>query len=542
MSNLGVHYTRYESTARRDTSLTEPISNEELTETTSLLGKEGGGFEGKKVSLRQGDVSKGVDELRQSSVTRLGEGRGLGSKVLNIIGGIILFLPVAGIKAAASIVGSLVGAVIGGASKLLAKGFGVEKENNQPFLEWRGRLGVPMEGSILRSGKDVAFVGESMSLEEALDGVRQRTGSNVPLDEIKQYVAMGERIVHALSGMDDTPPPTKVDVYFGEGEGGVRIKSNLDTTRAISWYLQAKALVDNTGHGQGGYLNEGAMITKDPGNKLFSFLQSSNNTYGRVSTHMEERSQSRLDNNIFSTLWTGGFDGFAFSGIGGQPLQYGIEDYDGRMPSKGGSLLFDKLAPSGGDHDKVPELYLKWENVGTPFAFGGGSSSMTRSIPDDMWNQKGAPWRFVLHSVGAAGNKDPEGYRGEKFTKGEAKGWLDQFKTQVNGLRNVDPETKKNMIKHVETYGAGEMNVALDLMLGTGNEEVSFDEKEGLKQLKEDFGRWLDRMGPDLGIARKGQEIHVHLTEVREQSILIREESNEDELIIMDQDQGKDFI
>lgn len=484
----------------------------------SGTGKAGGKFEGRKVELRQSEVSKGVDAMSRDSKARLGEGRGFGAKVANIVLGIIPAVAIGLAKGVATLAGLVGSVVVGGALKLAGKALGTEAEDRQRIESWRDRLGSePMEGSILTSGKDVTLGDQTMPLADALDAARGKLGSQVSKEDIVKYVAMGERVVHALSNAPEGSRRDRAELKDIHGQT-VGVRANLEVTRAISWYLQAKALVDNTGHGDGAFLKSGAMIAKDPGNKLFDFLASSNNTYGRVSTHMKERSESRpqgADLNVLNTAWKGGFDGMVFAGLGGQPLQYGIEDYENRFPSKGGSLLFDKLKPSGGANDEVPELYLKWEEVGTPFAFGGGANSASNSLADNMWNQKDAISRFYQHTRSAHEDASPEGYRGEKLTKGPAKEWFDRFQTEVNALFGIDQKTKDKMLKHVESYGASEMNKALDLLIDAGNRgtgEVLGNEKKRLENLKSDFGTWLNSMGPDMGIARKGQEVHVKLT------------------------------
>jgi len=350
-----------------------------------------------------------------------------------------------------------------------------------------------------------------MSLPDAMEAVRTELKSKLSQEDMLRYVAMGEKIVHALSKMDADPPPTSVELDYGNGQK-VRVYSDLETTRAISWYLQAKALMDNQEYDKGGFLREGSMVAKDPGRKLFNFLKSSDNTYGRVSTHMEERSESRptgADKNVFSTFWKGGWDGMVFSGWLGAPLQYGIEDYDDRMPSKGGALLFDKLAPSEGK-DGVAEIFLKWENVGTPFALGGPSNS-TGLETDDMWNQKSAFVRFLIHSSGAHGNANPVGYRGEKIDKGEAAQFYNEFKELVEALP-IDKKLKEGLQEHVKMYGALELNRSLDLLIGASDNEVPPGSKASFETLRREFNEWLEKQGPDLGIQRKGQEVHVQLT------------------------------
>ena len=69
------------------------------------------------------------------------------------------------------------------------------------------------------------------------------------------------------------------------------------------------------------------------------------------------------------------------------------------------------------------------------------------------------------------------------------------------------------MIDHVKKFGATEMDRALEMMLDTTTGEVSGEEKAKCQKLRDRLGDWMVEMGPDLGIARKGNEIHFSLPE-----------------------------
>jgi len=415
-----------------------------LTETTSLLksgevfAPENGNFDGAKVEMRQGSVSEGVEQMRQDSRDRLGEGRGVGAKALNKLGAILLLPIVFTVQLAKSVVGTVGGLLFGGLFKGVDKLVGEHKTLNDVQETARQALGArPIENSILFDTVDVKNQDgktKTLTMDDALEQLRQNLGGDKRLSnkEMMQYVRMGERIVQALSDTDP-PAPARLEVMGDDGKP-YSVKPGLEVTRAISWYLQAKAISDNSGHGEGAFLKEGAMVAKDPGNKLYDFLRSSNESYGRVSSHMKDRTDS-LENSV-SSAFKGGLVAMMSSAFSGQPLQYGIEDFDNRMPSKGGSLLFDKLKPSEGK-DGVPEIYLKWEDKGMPnsVSLSGGDST---TPGDSLWNRGLSFFRCLGHTFNFFSDKNPTGYRGEKFEKGEGKNLLNGFKDLVNGLKDVD--------------------------------------------------------------------------------------------------------
>jgi hypothetical protein len=478
------------------------------------LGLEGGNFDGAKVGIKQSQVKDGVDGLREGSKERLGKGPGMGAKALNVIGSILLAVPVGVAQLAKSIVGTVVGLVGGLIFKGVDKLIGEDKRLNQVQEHARQALGsTPMENSILN--KDVQIKGENgemreLSMNDALEELRQKLGGDDRLSnrEMMQYVRMGERIVQSLSDTQSPPPPTTLNVKGVDGET-YTVKPGLEVTRAISWYLQAKGISDNSGF-QGAFLKEGAMIAKDPDNKLFDFLRSSNETYGRVSSHMKNRSDS-VSMNPLNNAFNAGFFTMAESAKSGNPLQYGIEDFGNRMPSKGGSLLFDKL--------KNDEIYLKWEGVGMPNSVSlSGNDSHT--VGDGLWNRGLAFFRCLGHTCSFIGNKDPGGYRGEKFEKGEGKELLNGFKDVVNSMKHIDKDTKETLIGQVKKHGATEMNRALEMLLNVDGGEVTPEEKDALQYLKTRLDDWMGGMGPDLGIERKGNEIHLTLPPSRQEVLV----------------------
>jgi hypothetical protein len=408
-----------------------------------------------------------------------------------IAGGFVLGLPM------------MAGEKIFGLSRDIA-----DLRNQQRGFDWMG--GMPsVLNSTIKVPKSEGTPNGERPLEAVLKDQLPGLGSSVALDEVKQYVKMGERIMLELAQAetDDNTPVTelrfKVDTERKKNMT-VTVRPGMEVTRAISWYLQAKALFDNQGNRELTLLKEGAMIAKDPGNKLYNFLRSSDLAYGRVSSHMQERSDSYADG------WRAPVSGFAATvgvDILDQPLQYGIEDFDNRMPSKGGTLLFDKLTSSNPNVDRHPEIYLKWESMGTPSSWEGERGDY---LPGEaLWNRGLAPFRTLGHSLSFLRNADPEGYRGEKMDKGPSRDVLDAFSKTVRDLP-IPEDDKVKITSDAKKYGATYMWDTLGRMIQSN--ELRSTDQESLKKVKEQLNEWALSMGnPYLGIARKGAEVHVVL-------------------------------
>jgi hypothetical protein len=405
-----------------------------------------------------------------------------------------------------NVVGGLVAAPV---LKLGEKNQGISDNiatlrNTQRGFDWMGTRPSVLDSTIkVPNGKEKPLV---EVLKDQLPGL----GSSVTLDEVHQYVKMGERIMLELAQAetnDDTPVTKlnfKVDTLH-EKNMTVTVRPGMEVTRAISWYLQAKALYDNQGNREPTLLKEGAMVAKDPDNKLYNFLRSSDLAYGRVSTHMQERSDSYGNGQRASES---GF--LAMLGVErGQPLQYGIEDFQDRMPSKGGTLLFDKLKSSTPDEeDPSPEIYLKWESSGTPSSSEGQRGDYLDG--EFAWNHGVAPLRTFSHGLSFLRNASPEGYRGEKMEKGPARDVLDAFSRAVNRLP-LSPDVKSEVISDAEKYGASYMWEKLREMVTTTSNQLSDIDRNNLKKVAVQLNDWAGNMGNYLGIARKGAEVHVKL-------------------------------
>ncbi|MEC4720749.1 hypothetical protein RY831_16415 [Noviherbaspirillum sp. CPCC 100848] len=200
----------------------------------------------------------------------------------------------------------------------------------------------------------------------------RQVGSPVSEQQVKEFVAVGERLLDSIRSADTGATGRGITVRDDQGRDH-QISSNLHTTRAISWALMAQAAerdlsAPNDGtERKGNMVTEGSIVMKDPGNKLFDFLNSAPTSYGRASTHFNERMPSDAPKHkLFGT-----------------PLQRGIEDYQNMMPGKKGSLLFSNINPTSGAASRESEIFLKFEHGGTPDVFGsagGGLAAIKRCL------------------------------------------------------------------------------------------------------------------------------------------------------------------
>lgn len=218
---------------------------------------------------------------------------------------------------------------------------------------------------------------------KALHDHAMASGTVLSPEEIKGYVALGEHAVDAIR-QPSTPLSRRLgEVVVHTVNPPVVLSPNMETARAISWYVAACAAqqdVNQKATGSDAMVNgevvtnltvKGAYVFKDPGNAIYNFLQSSPLAYPRVSTHFNERSAS--GGRMF---W--------------KPEQRGIEDYQRRLPGQNGSMLFDKLQGAPGEE----EMFLKFESVGTP------TSAQTKNVQDKSGSSLGqALWRWIQHAV-----------------------------------------------------------------------------------------------------------------------------------------------
>lgn len=249
--------------------------------------------------------------------------------------------------------------LVGGVALLAAKAVSfIPRLVNTHVLEPRAELAFQKTHagvlSVLKEPTQDSVLNQDGVLGKLTDHATS-SGKALTQDQIKDLVATGENIVKQLKEGNGTLPLTiQVD-----GKP-VEVPSSVYTTRAIAWFmmaqgasqdLQREKLGDQSGV-KDMVTGSGSMLMKDPGNKLYNFLNSAPTCAPRMSTHFAERAGHTENYKLLGLIPTSKVN------------QRGIEDYQSLMPGNGGTMLFDKLAPSseGGDG----QLFVKIESVGCP--------------------------------------------------------------------------------------------------------------------------------------------------------------------------------
>ncbi len=185
-------------------------------------------------------------------------------------------------------------------------------------------------------------------------------GNGVTEAEVKEWVVAGENIARALQAQRPGEPPR-----LQTATGPVDLRSCVYTVRALAWYVAAQTARQDVAREDAGgkaatisdLTKSGACVMKDPGNRIYDFLRSAPSCAPRMSTHFADRQDGGRMH------WVGGLIP-TFT----KKEQHGIEDYCSKMPGAGGTLLFEKLRPSGDSPE--PELFMKFESAGCPPFFG----------------------------------------------------------------------------------------------------------------------------------------------------------------------------
>jgi hypothetical protein len=358
--------------------------------------------------------------------------------------------------------------------------------------------------------------GGSLSVSDFMEDLRVgKLGGDkrISKSEMMTYVAMGERICDAVANSSDGQPPLQTTV---NGKS-ITIPSNIDTARAISWYMQAKALVDNADPSRdpASVGSSGSMLIRDPGNKLYNFLSAAPSAYGRTSTHLKAHSENAGVKMSFG-------EAFEKTGIisaspvrSGGAIQRGIEDYGSKMPGGGGTMLFDRIKPdSSGD----PILFMKLESVGTPtsFSFFGRHVDPADGFARSVKGLASVAGRNLSHgvhlveSIAAKHFKSEENYRGEKLDKGPSKAIYKEFSA---ALRNADwlSDADKEAIAHtVKTNGAtGLLDAVGAIEHRAAMDGLDAATVKPFQDARDDLVDLVKGMGADLGLDRRGNEVHV---------------------------------
>lgn len=119
---------------------------------------------------------------------------------------------------------------------------GASRKANLYAEQMRLNLGEPMKNSIA-SQRIPTKGGENVEVMQIMQKYAQAIGSKLSENDVKTYISIGERLINALNeGRLQKDGTLLVQTQNGKD---MRIHSNLETSRAISWYLQAKAAMDN---------------------------------------------------------------------------------------------------------------------------------------------------------------------------------------------------------------------------------------------------------------------------------------------------------
>lgn len=426
--------------------------------------------------------------------------KNLGKAFLGVVGGAVA-LPFAVLGL--TLVG--IGAVVAGGAKGagLAAGGGrapaAAGGPPQPLAEAMagGILDRPFAGAGSASGK--------ISVGAMMEDYRTRLDSPVSASDMKAYINQGERILAALE--DQPYSGGELTVLDNQGQPQT-IQPGLEATRAVSWFLQAKAMQDNAGHGADpALIKRGSMVAADPDGKLFKFLNAAPTAYGRASSHFNERSASASAN--FSNAGVGG----QLAGKG-QTAHRGIEDYDNRMPSDRGCLVFDKMRGQDGQ----AQIYLKWEPVGMPDVLSGRATEAGEGKARAVVNRADAYLRSVGHCFNFAHTLLESkasanwGVRREAVAQGQPKVLLDEFTALAKEV-GLSPADAKAAASSARKNGVHLMDAVLTAwtadLKGMPGQQATLARALQLQGALKEFAQ---EQGADLGVERKGAEIHVSLS------------------------------
>lgn len=342
------------------------------------------------------------------------------------------------------------------------------------------------------------------------------TGAHAPFTaaskaEMRTFVRMGEQIHTAIKAWDGTPPLTMT--VRGQT---IQVPANLDTARAVSWFLQAKTIVDNADLSRDAVMvGSGTTIVKDPDNKLYKFFASSDNTYGRYSSHFNGSDRTeRLDDMAPATSHKG-FTAPTLGGIAGQKLQNGIEDFTNKFPGNGGTMLFERLKDGA---DGVGQVFIKFESVGVPDAIGGDRRAKHGDVESEKATFGMAFNRCFGHTFNFLGGKPVIGRmlhalnlveaknqaiinRGEQTKKLVGETVADDYKDLLKS--STLSKGEKTAFKPHDT---GRMLSGLDAMLAATTDPAM---AQRLSDMKTNLQNTIAERGADLAMIREGAEAHV---------------------------------
>lgn len=354
-------------------------------------------------------------------------------------------------------------------------------------------LMTPREGSPLNSPGILA----------RLEAHASSGGSSATPQQILAFAAAGERIAEALANA--SPEEARIGKLNVDG---VEVSSSVFTTRALMWHMVTQgACLDQErglppGDQNSSIVDSGTVVMRDPGNKLFNFLEAAPTSYGRLSSHYRERAEPDASRFL------------------GKPVQKGIEDYQNLMPGHGGSVLFDRIRPSqdaikAGMPDE-PQIFIKLEHVGTPPLMR--VTEAHEGLSHKISNAFSSISRFVQHTFSFVNTRNPDNnasegvVRQEHVYKGRLKETVaDPFAAALDRLKQdgvIDETQEKSFTKEIKKHGLPRIEARLEQLLADPRVERS--SAHGLlKQVESAIAQSHAALGDDYGIERRGVEVHL---------------------------------
>jgi hypothetical protein len=361
--------------------------------------------------------------------------------------------------------------------------------------------------------------GNSLAADAGIMGrvAAHAKGQDSPLtpESIQAYVAAGEKIANGLiakGASSKASLSSAGSLVHVKGDGrDIAVRSSVYTTRALSWYLMAKAarqdiVQEGLGEKASNMATSGSFLFKDPNNTFFEFLSAAPTAGDRISTHFADRAGHTRRHGL----------------MGAKPIQRGIEDYSNAMPGQRGTMLFDKLRASNGDS----ELFIKFELAGCPPVFQTESDvDVKRSASDHVVQFFSAIHRNLVHAASfMLGQKKTNAhtiFRQEHVVKGQLKETVavpfQALIKVVNGIGLFDdpanaPLSLKQAAVSAKQIGLpfvhGELNRIIAKAEARGMPDIAKHASEVKGRIQSEAAR-LGIVSDQYGIQRRGAEVHL---------------------------------
>lgn len=367
-------------------------------------------------------------------------------------------------------------------------------------------LNETIQASGADGGQPISTLMENYRQALASDS-KGHTFTHATPEEVQTWVAMGEKICHHLDSNPDGGHPA-VMTFQGTK---VEVPANLDTMRAVAWYLTAQAMKDNQSSERPALnVASGTFVLKDPNNAIMKFFAGSDKVYGRYSSHFNDgRADSGTD--LKPATAREGFTKPMLGTFKGQGMQNGIEDFTKKFPGNGGTMLFERLKADSASQTGGEELFLKFESVGMPDALGD-SFKTHGDVGAEKATKRQALGRCFGHSfnfLGIPGIKEHKhadmANRGEHtnkfFDKKELKDlgklFVDNDVIEKRGIR-----TGKNAAKDVSHMPVYEIQAELEKIFDGATDLDTINTTLKLQNKIDD--------GDSAGINRQGAEVHLN--------------------------------